>query len=31
MAVIDNLKVTQEEMQNAIQTFENKKMALENA
>ena len=31
MAVIDNLKVTQEEMQNAIQTIENKKMALENA
>lgn len=30
MAVIDNLKLTQEEMESAIQTFENKKMALEN-
>ena len=31
MAVIDNLKITKEEMEQAIQTFENKKMALENA
>lgn len=31
MAVIDNLKITKEEMKQAIQTFENKKMALENA
>ena len=30
MAVIDNLRLTQEEMESAIQTFENKKMALEN-
>ena len=31
MAVVDNLKITKEEMKQAIQTFENKKMALENA
>ena len=31
MAVIDNLKITKEEMEQAIQTFENKKIALENA
>ena len=31
MAVIDNVKITKEEMEQAIQTFENKKMALENA